>query len=183
MDALVTLVFLTRHVNLLTKARSKEMEREKKEERANHHRRRKQRRLKDTASELEALRPEMAEFKGRWLQQNICGECSGEGRGGEARISWESIPSVLRPSSEEEGGIERERKGRVRRKEWQLESVEFALSNVIEKRRSCQIGRLRVVDFGSGSGNSALVLASLHPDVLFTLVDAKADCIRLVKKR
>ena len=86
------------------------------------------------------------------------------------------------PSSSEGGGISR--RDRVTRKVWQLESLEHALDLVMKARRTGREGRpLKVVDFGSGSGNSALVLAALHPEAAFTLVDNKDDCIRLVDKR
>lgn len=46
------------------------------------------------------------------------------------------------------------------------------------------LGRsLNVVDFGSGSGNSSLVLASLFPSCNFTLVDSKPSCISILKTR
>ena len=40
-----------------------------------------------------------------------------------------------------------------------------------------------VVDFGSGSGNSALAFAALLPGVRFTLIDAKADAVRIGQAR
>jgi len=42
---------------------------------------------------------------------------------------------------------------------------------------------LHIVDFGSGSGNSALVLAFLFPMHRFTLVDSLPVCIELINKR
>ena len=42
---------------------------------------------------------------------------------------------------------------------------------------------MRIVDFGSGSGNSSLALASLFPSCDFTLVDSKPSCISILRKR
>ena len=43
--------------------------------------------------------------------------------------------------------------------------------------------RTKVVDFGSGSGNSSLVLAHLNPSIDFTLIDTKPECISIIKSR
>jgi methylase of polypeptide subunit release factors len=118
-------------------------------------------------------------------------------------VEWETVPDVLRPSTGGKGGLAHD-KGRVTRKRWQLESLYVVVRRVVGRlkevqwanRNACVAdvgsgsqtggvgGRpLRVVDFGCGSGNSALVLAALLPECHFTLVDLKGGSIDIGRAR
>ena len=82
---------------------------------------------------------------------------------------------------------------RVQRKQWQLESLFKILSRIIKKIHSNRTKPavdepalntpITIVDFGSGSGNSALPLAALLPECKFVLLDGKKACITIGQKR
>jgi hypothetical protein len=103
------------------------------------------------------------------------------------RMEWARVPFGLQPGSLEDGGLKDP--ARVERKAWQLESLFRVLQRVVACMEHGGRGRagrpaaggaprLHVVDFGSGSGNSALALAALLPQCRFTLVDAKVRATR-----
>ena len=82
---------------------------------------------------------------------------------------------------------------RVQRKQWQLESLFKILSRIIKKIHSNRTKPavdepalttpITIVDFGSGSGNSALPLAALLPECKFVLLDGKKACITIGQRR
>lgn len=99
-------------------------------------------------------------------------EMTGRSRGVGSR--WESSPT---------GGLA---PARAARKRQQIESIAGALRAVVDafaRGDSKPDRRLRVVDFGSGSGNIGLALAWLFPSIDFVLVDIRPMSIKLVKDR
>lgn len=111
------------------------------------------------------------------------------------RLDWKHVPAVLQPSSTEDGGLGHNA-SRVQRKEWQLESLFNVLFRTVQQLKanraaaaaSSDGGRgatspITIVDFGSGSGNSALPFAALLPDCNFVLLDEKLACVAIGQRR
>ena len=167
------------------------------DERAAHDRRKRAKRAGYLDSELEKLAPEIATLRGRHEDRGLCIPCSPPVAGGGGRLPWDAVPEGLKPSSSSEGGIERrgperEAATRVTRKMWQLESVFTVLREIVAGLEAARgpaattgssAPPIHVVDFGSGSGNSALVFAALLPQCQFTLVDAKQACVDIGARR
>lgn len=95
--------------------------------------------------------------------------CCGRGH---QRIKWEELPIEADPL---EGCSMGEARGQ--RKRWQVESFRMVLDVLLAE------DGLRVVDFGSGSGNLSLALAALYPRCWFTLVDFNSTAIQLARER
>ena len=85
---------------------------------------------------------------------------------------------------------------RKSRKKIQVENMLHYCSRILEliiSRRNnnadtgvcCQYkhGRIRVVEFCSGSGFVALPLAAIHPDIDFILIDQKSQSLQIAQKR
>ena len=100
-----------------------------------------------------------------YLNETLCGDSA------KPRINWSSIPEILQPSYKRDAETRREHKL------WQLESIAHVLASFPVS------PPLHIVDFGSGSGNSALVFAYLYPMHRFTLLDELPVCIDLIHKR
>jgi hypothetical protein len=114
------------------------------------------------------------------------------------RINWSAVPPSLDPAGEGDGGIGQLEEGtygttsRGVRKRWQVESVYCALCTLIDAMvpepepasTSENDRRLRVVDFGSGSGNASLTVAwLLRKRCSFVLLDMKPVASNLASGR
>ena len=62
-------------------------------------------------------------------------------------------------------------------------TVTGAVSEPMAGTVSVPLPPITIVDFGSGSGNSALPYAALLPDCNFVLLDEKEACIRIGQRR
>ena len=98
--------------------------------------------------------------------------------GGPPRVDWDSLPACVDPLR---GG--RLSPARGERKRWQIESVWSVLAPLVELVPEGAAGGVRIVDFGSGSGNFSLALAALLPRCAFTLVDLNAHATSLARQR
>jgi tRNA (guanine-N7-)-methyltransferase len=103
---------------------------------------------------------------------NVCGPCASP------RISWSSLPQSVDPVAG--GKIGRTTNHRAERKRFQTESIFQILKAFADTAGDAPI---RVVDFGCGSGNFSLALASLLPQWSFVLVDRNAVACELAAKR
>lgn len=124
-------------------------------------------------------------------------------------LDWDRVPIGLQPGSEGEGGLAHNQY-RVTRKRWQLESLYRVLDRVVAMYEHTHGGgknsdssppapesgctlegglaggksnRCVIVDFGAGSGNSALCYASLFPQCHFILVDHNPVAVKLGRVR
>jgi len=101
-------------------------------------------------------------------------------------IEWADVPKECDPgaiewySSKVKEHVERRRQ----RKRCQVESFALILSKLVEQaRRKTTRERIKVVDFGSGSGGLCLPLAFLFPDIDFHAVDMKSRAIELLLEK
>eukprot|EP00939_MAST-03C_sp_MAST-3C-sp1_P002191 g2191.t1 len=97
------------------------------------------------------------------------------------RINWESLPKSIDPTRWHEDLDT----CRGQRKRWQIESIVRVLGPMIKRLRAEKKGtkNLRVVDFGSGSGNLGLCCAALFPKCTLVLVDMNKISIEFAKKK
>jgi SAM-dependent methyltransferase len=102
------------------------------------------------------------------------------------RIDWDAMPASLDPARGEDGGggiVAGGKDGaeaRAERKRWQVESVYCALLSIVDGPAKM----LRVVDFGSGSGNATLAVAwLLRERCHFVLLDMKPVAVQLAEQR
>ena len=73
---------------------------------------------------------------------------------------------------------------RGQRKRWQVESIFHLLQRMVRAlQASGKTHRIHIVDFASSSGMSSLPLAALLPDCDFTLVDIRAEALRLAARQ
>eukprot|EP00941_MAST-03F_sp_MAST-3F-sp1_P001249 g1249.t1 len=94
---------------------------------------------------------------------------------------WNTIPDSLDPCK---GGKLRE--NRANRKRWQTESFVGILNHllpVVDSARPSSQQRLRVVDFGAGTGNFSLPLAKFFPQYDFILIEMKKVACNLIRER
>ncbi len=92
----------------------------------------------------------------------------------EGRFEWHDMPPSLQPSHNLTGE-------RAANKQQQCESFARALETLVDRSAG---RRLRVVDFGSGTGNASLPLTWWFRDVCdFVLVDRFDEPIRIAKER
>ncbi|GMI14200.1 hypothetical protein TrLO_g13054 [Triparma laevis f. longispina] len=152
-------------------------------ERRAHRKRNRKSRSNRENEPLRRLYPLITQLHDTYFTPNICGAPNSA-----PRITWADIPKMLQPSSTSGGGLTTNSDDRVKRKQWQLESLAFALNQILLRippppPTSPNPSPIKVVDFGSGSGNSALVLAYLNPSINFTLIDTKPECISIIKSR
>ena len=113
------------------------------------------------------------------------------------RIDWSLMPASLDPARGEVGaggiigGGKEGAAERAERKQWQVESVYCALLSIVNalagRRSQDGPGRnklIRVVDFGSGSGNATLAIAwLLRTRCSFVLLDMKPVAVQLAETR
>ena len=118
------------------------------------------------------------------------------------RVDWASMPASLDPARGEVGaggiigGGKEGAAERAERKRWQVESVYCALLSIVDalvppqstKDNGASGGArsklLRVVDFGSGSGNATLAIAwLLRTRCSFVLLDMKPVAVQLAETR
>jgi len=155
-------------------------------ERNQRHRHRRQTRAAECLNELlETLAPQVLSC--RHFLPDLC-----VGHGSqEMRLDWARVPASLQPWSDELGGLAHDPR-RVDHKRWQLESLFVALSYVLAHHRTdvrnsldegTDGGKLHIVDFGSGSGNSVLAIAALLPSHNFTLVEACENDLSIARRR
>jgi SAM-dependent methyltransferase len=113
--------------------------------------------------------------------------------GGAAALDWSRVPREARPQAallqrsllqlpEPGRNVSSEAQAaRCRRKELQVESFHVLLSPLIAA--SAGSRRLRVVDFGCGTGCLSLPLAALLPCADFLCVDMDAQALRILDSR
>ena len=115
------------------------------------------------------------------------------------RVDWASMPASLDPARGEVGaggiigGGKEGAAERAERKRWQVESVYCALLSIVDallppqptKAKGASGSKLlRVVDFGSGSGNATLAIAwLLRTRCSFVLLDMKPVAVQLAETR
>lgn len=101
-----------------------------------------------------------------------------------AALDSASAAAAARVLSERVAQREARAAQRTLRKRLQVESFAVVLHAIIEARdREGQSKALTVVDFGSGSGNMILILATLFPAVSFVAVDMNGESLRLLNQR
>lgn len=120
-------------------------------------RRKRDRKYEAIESSLAELYPATTSLFNSYLNSTLCGSCASP------RIDWSTVPTCLHPVFETQAEV------RAERKSWQLESLAYILSTFPS------YPPLHIVDFGAGSGNSSLVLAHLHPEHSFTLIEMKPN--------
>jgi hypothetical protein len=120
------------------------------------------------------------------------------------RVDWAAMPASLDPARGEAGaggiigGGKEGAAERAERKRWQVESVYCALLSIVDAllplqstKENVALSRsgagsklLRVVDFGSGSGNATLAIAwLLRTRCSFVLLDMKPVAVQLAETR
>lgn len=120
-------------------------------------RRKRDRKYEAIESSLTELHPATNSLFTSYSNSTLCGDRTSR------RIDWSTVPSCLHPVFETHAEV------RAERKSWQLESLAHILSTFPSR------PPLRIVDFGAGSGNSSLVLAHLHPEHSFALIEMKPN--------
>ena len=92
------------------------------------------------------------------------------------KIDWSTLPNLVRPYEGGQLPIKRAEK-----KCQQLENLAHAVIELVNKRDSSE--RLRVVDFCSGGGHLAILLAYLMPQLEVYLVENKPESLERALNR
>lgn len=92
-------------------------------------------------------------------------------------VNWTNVPSALNPANLSISLLKTE--GRAMRKQQQLESLIYHVKSMFPSSNE----KITVVDFGCGQGHVGMLIASLYPNSVVTLLDFNPTKIKMIKSR